>query len=669
MDKSRGKQIGALMCVVAFGAMARMASADAPLATTDVVDPAVRPGEDFYAYANNAWLRATQLPTGASRIDTTAQLRAANAARVRSLVDEAVAATESGSGPVTPTVRKIADYYLTFTDVATIEAKALTPIADDLAAIAAISDRPGLVRALGKSTQLDDGSNAGTQSLFGVWIHQSFHDPRRNAAHLVQGGLGLADRDSYLAVDADAAAARAAYRGRIANVLKLAGFDRANERAANVLDLEIAIARTHASRAGTGDVFKTDNDWRLADFRRKAPGIDWNTYFAAAGLGAASNFVVWQPGAIVGSARLVETRPLDVWKDYLAFRLIDRYAAVLPRTFGGGVPYALSATQAVFGDAIGRLYVARHFPSRDKAAAEAMVANIRAAFRVRLTESTWMSPATKARALAKLAALRIGLGHPKGWIDYSALVVRRGDAFGNLRRADRFAYRREIARLGRPVDPDEWSGQLHPQMVGAILNLSPNSMQFAAGLLQPPYFDPDGDAAANYGSAGAGIAHEISHSFDEVGNIYDGQGRLGLWWTKGDLANHRAAVSPLARQLDRCAVAPGLHANGEKSLGESVADLAGLRVAFDAYHLSLRGRPDTIKSGLTGDQRFFVAFAQRWRRLQTDASLRTQVETDNHAPPSCRSGLVRNSGDWVRAFDIQPGQPMFVVPGERVAVW
>ncbi|MDB5680957.1 MAG: Metallopeptidase [Sphingomonas bacterium] len=662
MAKSHAARFGSPLIAVGL-VVAGMAAADTPLAGTEGVDRSIRPGDDFYLYANNSWLGATRLTDGASRIDTSAQLRAENARRVRSLVDEAVAR------PVTPTGRKIADYYLGRMDQAATEAKGLVPVASDLAAISAIADRPALARWLGRTVRLDDGSNQQTESLFGVWIHQGFHDPYRYAAHLVQGGLGLADRNAYLDPSADAVAKRAAYRTAIAGVLKLAGFDRADDRAAGVLDLEIAIARTHASRADTDDVFKTDNVWHRADFATRAPGIDWDAYFGAAGLGRAPSFVVWQPGAVIGSAKLVATQPLEMWKDYLAFHLIDHYAAVLPRAVGGDASDALSATEAVFGDAIGRMYVERYFPPRAKAAAEAMVENIRAAFHARLAGSTWMSPATKSKALTKLAALKIGLGFPLAWTNYSPLAVMRGDAFGNLQRAEAFAYAREIAKLRRRVDGDEWPGQLHPQMVGAILNLSPNTMEFAAGLLQPPYFDANGDAAANYGSAGAGLAHEISHSFDEVGNTYDAQGRLGLWWTKDDLAKYRAASAPLASQLDACAATPGLYARGQKIVGESTADLGGLMVAYDAYHLSLRGRPDSVKNGLTGDQRFFVAFAQRWRRLQTDAALRTQVDTDNHAPPSCRSGLVRNMDAWVRAFGIQRGDPLFVPADKRIRIW
>ena len=532
------------------------------------IDRSVKPVDDFYGYANGVWLTSARLPDGAAKLDSSGILRAENAKRVRGLIDEAVTATTGATRSVRPDVRKIADYYVTRRDTAGIEAKGLAPLAGDLAAIAAIADRHMLATWLGQTVRLDDGTNQQTESLWGLFVHQGFHDPYHYAAHLVQGGLGLGDKNIYLEPGADSAARRAGYRDRIAAALRLAGFDRPDARAAHVLDLEIAIAHTHASRADTDDVVKTDNPWRRADFTTRAPGLDWPAYFAAAGLDKAPGFVVWQPGALTGGARLAGTVPLDTWRDYLAFHLIDHYAGVLPRAIGGGSsPDPVAATEAVLGDAIGRLYVERYFPPRARAAAIAMTENVRAAFRTRLARLSWMTPATRARASAKLAAIRFGMGYPDRWIDYTPLVVVRGDAVGNLRRADAFAYARDVAKLTRPVDPGEWPAQLHPQMVGAILMLTPNAMHFTAGLLQPPYFNADGDAAANYGSAGAGFAHEVSHSFDEVGNLYDAQGRLGLWWTTTDEARFRAAAAPLAVQLDRCMVMPGLTAPGQQVLG------------------------------------------------------------------------------------------------------
>ena len=513
---------------------------------------------------------------------------------------------------------------------------------------------------LGRRVSLDDGSNSNTETLWGLWVHQDFHHPEHHAAHLVQGGLGIANY-------ADAAAV-GTYRARIAKSLALAGFDQAGTRAARVIDLERAIAATHASRADTDDIYKTDNNWSRADFVAKAPGLDWDAYFRAARLDAAPNFVVWQPGAVIGGAKLAGTWPLDGWRDYLAFHLIDHYAAALPQGFREGTSDP-SVPNAVFSDLIAQRYVEQAFPPRSKAAVTDMVATIRVAFRVRLAGLDWMTPETRAKALAKLAALHIGLGYPERWLDDRPLIVTRGDALGNLRRAEALLYARDVARLGQPVDLGDWPPQVHPQNVGAILDVSPNTMEFSAALFQPPFFDPDGDMASNYGSAGAGLAHEVSHSFDELGNQYDAQGRLVRWWGAEDTAHFRAMAERLAAQLDACAAKPGMNAHGKQILSESVADLGGLAVAYDAYHLALHGRSDAIKDGLTGDQRFFIAFARRWRRVQTDDALRTQIDHDTHAPPRCRSNLVRNSDAWVRAFGVKPGDALYLAPQDRVRIW
>jgi len=636
------------------------------------VDPSVRPGDDFYRFANNPWLKATALPDGQTSYGTSSMLVAENARRVRALIDAAAQAPNSALA------QKIGDYYSSLLDTQTIEARGLTPLTADLAAIAAIADRHALAVRLGQTLTLDDGSDSHVDSLFGIWVHQGFHDPDHYVPHVVQGGLGmesggLYDRDVYLdpAPNSPDAAARDAYRAHIATVLKAAGFSDAETRAARVLALEIAIAQVHASAADTGDVFKTDTVWSPGDFAAKAPGLDWPAFFQAAGLDRQSIFVVWQPGAVTSSAALIASQPLDTWKDYLAFHLIAHYAQVLPSAIAPPVAdraqWAVAATTDALGEGIGRLYVERWFPPSSKAAADDMVANIRTVFRAHIAAATWMSPATRAEALAKLETLKVGMGYPDVWTDYSALVVVRGDAFGNWRRAEAFAWRQSLAKLTRPVDPAEWA--LPPQTVGAILNLSPNSMQFAAGIEQPPYFDSSGDLAVNYGSAGAGLAHEVSHTFDEVGNIYDAHGNLVRWWTAEDGARYDALTAPLAKQLDADCPAPDLCVHSHQVLGESAADLIGLQVAYEAYHLALHGRPDTVIGGLSGDQRFFLAFARRWRRIQTTDALRRQIATDIHLPPEYRADAVRNIDAWYDAFAIKPGDRLYLKPEDRVKLW
>lgn len=654
-----------IACAIAVEALSGVGP-QAVAATPQAVGPAVRPGADFHGYANGAWLATARLPEGRSSYDTTALLRDVAARQVRDLVQTAADA------PTSSRERRIGDFYAGWMDEAGIEARGLEPISGELAAIAAIRDRTALSAWLGGALRLDDGSNSRTDGLFGVWIHQGFHDGERYRAHLVQGGLGLSDPDVYLGADAEDVAALDAYQARVSAVLTLAGLDQADVRAGRVLALERAIAATHASRAHTDDVFKTDNPWRRADFGARAPGMDWDAWFGAAGLDRQDEIIVWQPSAIVGAAALIGAQPIEAWRDYLAFHLIEHYSGVLPRAFRDAAPdrgrQAIDATTAALGQDIGQLYVERHFPPEAKAAATAMAENLRTAFRARLSRRDWMSPTTRETALAKLEALRIGVGYPDVWIDHSGLEVRRDDAFGNMRRAEAFHYRRELARLDRPVDPAEWS-LLLPQRPGAIINFSPNAMQFSAGILQPPYFDPHGDAASNYGSAGAGMAHEISHTFDELGSIYDAQGRLVRWWTPEDLAAYRAASAPMAAQLAAYCQQPDLCVNGQQVLAETTADLAGLRVAYDAYILSLDGRPDTVKDGLTGDQRFFLAFARRWRRLQTEAALRQQFASDNHAPGPWRAATVRNHPAWLDAFDVKPGDPLYLAPEERVDLW
>ena len=650
---------------------------------------AVRPGDDFYRYANGAWLSATSLPAGRSRYDTTATLRDDAARRVQDLVEAAAKATAKTTAKTTASggrEQRIGDFYASWMDVAGIEAKGVRPLSGELGAIAAIGDRRALSAYLGRTLRLDDGTNTHTDGLFGVWIHQGFHHPDRYAPHLVQGGLGLADRDDYLGAGAQNAAHRDLYRAHIAAVLGLAGFDQTDLRATRILALEVAIATTHASDADTADVFKTDNPWRRADFSAKAPGLDWAAYFQAARLDGQAEVIVWQPSAVTGAAALVGAQPIAAWRDYLAFHLVEHYAAALPEAFGdedaaflgrlAGRPaapsdragQAIAATTAALGEDIGRLYVARYFPPQAKAAAAAMARNIRVAFRARIAALTWMSPAQREAALAKLATVQVGVGYPDVGIDYSALAVVHGDALGNLRRAEAFAYRRELAKLARPVDPAEWSG-LFPQQVGALINFSPNSLQFSAGLLQPPFFDFAGDAASNYGSAGAGMAHEISHTFDELGSLYDAQGRLVRWWTADDLTRYHAALAPLGAQFDAYCPQPDLCLKGRQALGENSADLAGLLVAHDAYLLSLNGKPDTVKGGLTGDQRFFLAYASRWRRVQTDAALRAQIATDTHAPGEYRADTVRNLEAWVRAFNVRPGDKLYLEPAARARIW
>jgi predicted metalloendopeptidase len=475
------------------------------------------------------------------------------------------------------------------------------------------------------------------------------------------------------------------YQAHIQAVLKLTGDADSENEAAQILSLEIRIAQAFAPDSDAADVFKQNNPWKRADFDAKAPGIDWGAYFQSAGLAEQRDLIVWQPSAVIGISALVRSESIDVWKEYLRVHLVEHYASVLPKAiaaehfaFFGTIllgaqqlpdrsKEAIAATNGALGQAVGQLYTQRYFPAEAKARAQAMVKDLITAYRGRISNLTWMSPQTRQKALAKLAALQVIVGYPDVWIDYSSLDVARGDAFGNMRRAEAFNRSRNLSRLKQPVDPIEWP--INSQVPGAVIMFSPNAEFFSAAILQPPYFDSEGDAASNYGSAGAGMAHEITHSFDELGNIYDAQGRLGNWWTPEDRARYREAAERLVEQFNHYCPFLDLCVNGKQVVSENIADLAGLLVAHDAYVLSLKGKDDIIIDGVNGEQRFLLAFARRWRKLQTETALRQQVKTDTHSPGKYRSDTVRNVESWYQIYKVAPGDKLYLKPEDRVRIW
>ena len=671
--------------VVTFAFAVSLNAAAAPVdqnGNTQDMDRSIKPGDDFYRYANGGWLGTVAIPAGQSSYDARAMLVEKTGQKVRDLIQDAAAA-QSVRGSV---AQKVGDYYASFMDEDSIEAKGLTPLADEMATVSAITNTASLSAYLGTTLNSEvDGLTANADHIFGVWVNQSFTDSEHYVFHFLQGGLGMPDRDDYIDPSPKMAGLRAQYQSHIAAILKFANVADAETKAARILSLEIRMAQAHAPDSDAADVFKQNNPWKRADFDVKAPGIDWDAYFTAAGVAGQSEFIVWQPSAVTGTSALVGSEEIDLWKDYLRFHLIEHYASVLPKAvaaedfaFYGTIlsgaqqapersKNAIAATNAALGQAVGQLYTQRYFPPEAKARAQAMVGDLITAYRTRISNLTWMSPQTKEKALAKLGALKMGIGYPDRWIDYSTLDVMRGDAFGNMRRAEAFNRSYNLAKLRRPVDPAEW--RIDPQIVGAVIVFTPNTETFSAGLLQPPYFDFQGDAASNYGSAGAGIAHEISHSFDELGNIYDAQGRLGMWWTPEDLTKYHAAAAKLVAQFDGYCPLADVCVNGKQVLSENIADLAGLRTAHDAYVLSLKGKTDIVINGLTGEQRFFLAFAQRWRKAQSEAALRRQIKIDTHSPGEYRSDTVRNVEAWYKAYEIAPGDKLYLKPEERDGIW
>ena len=646
------------------------------------MDRSIHPGDDFYHYANGGWLKTAKIPAGQASFDNRAILAERANQQVRSLIENA-ASTHSNAGSIP---QKVGDYYACFMDQDTIEAKGMKPLDSEMAAIAAIHDKTSLSAYLGTTLNSEvDGLTSNADHVFGVWINQGFEDSDHNLAHIWQGGLGLPDRDNYLDPSPQMAELRAKYRAHIAATLKLAGVADSDQRSERVLALETRIAQAFAPNEDAADVFKQNNPWKRADFNAKARGMDWDAYFESAGLSRQTDFLVWQPSAVTGVAALVANASIDDWKDYLQLHLLDHYATVLPKAvadehfaFFGKVlsgtseaparkSLAIAATNGALPPAVAQLYVQHYFPPEAKAKAQAMAVDLLAAFRGRISNLTWMSAPTKQKALAKLSAFKIFVGYPDTWIDYSTLEVVRGDAFGNMRRAEAFNRARNLARLKQPVDPIDWP--LNPQTPGAVIMFSPNAEFFSAAILQPPYFDAQGDTASNYGSAGAGMAHEISHSFDELGNIYDAQGRLDRWWTDADRNAYHALGAKLAAQLDSYCPLTDACVKGKQVLNESISDLAGLQVAHDAYVAALKGKPDAVIGGLTGEQRFFLAFAQRWRKLQSAAALRKQIATDTHLPPEPRSDNVRNVDAWYEAFRIPAGAKLCVKPESRTTIW
>ncbi len=648
------------------------------------MDKSVAPGDDFNEYANGGWIKATPIPADKARYGIFTMLADETRNRTRTLIEEAVKAGSNATGDT----RRIADFYSSFMDEAAIEAKGIAPLKPRLDEIAAIKDRRDLARVVGSRLRADvdalNNTNFETTNLFGVWVTQGLTDPEHSYPYLLQGGLGMPDREYYVSPSPHMAELRKEYQGHIAAVLKLAGLADAEARAAHVFALEMKMAQVHATRTESEDVHHVVS-WKRAELAAKAPGLDWPVLLDAAGLKDAPVFLVWHPKAVPGLSALAAKEPLEAWKDWLAFHAVERASAFLPQRFVdehfrfygkvlSGVPElqprwqrGVDFTNAVLGEAVGRLYVQRYFPAETKAKVQAMVADLVRAFAKRIDALTWMSPETKAKAKAKLETLKVGVGYPDRWEDYSGLEIVAGDALGNAQRAGLFEYHRQLAKLHQPVDRSEW--WMTPQTVNAVNLPLQNALNFPAAILQPPYFDANADAAHNYGAMGAIIGHEISHSFDDQGSQFDAEGRLINWWTKADFEHFKAAGEALAAQFDQYRPFPDLAVNGHQTLSENIADVAGLLDAHDAYRLSLGGKPDAVKDGFTGDQRFFISFGQSWRNKTRDAALRRQIATDGHAPAQYRADTVRNLDDWYEAFGVQPGQKLYLAPKDRVRVW
>ncbi|MEL4271598.1 M13 family metallopeptidase [Shewanella xiamenensis] len=649
------------------------------------MSPKVKPGDDFYTYANGEWMKTTEIP--ADRSSTGAFLVAFQETEKHktSLIADLVKAEHAAGSDDA----RIADFYKAYTNTAAIDAAGIKPMEADLALYQAIADKKDLSAALGANLRADvDPLNATdffTENLFGIFVTQGLATPGEVLPYFLQGGLGLPEREYYLSDDPKMVEIRTAYRAYIQTLLTDAGISDAASRADRIFALEHKIASAHASREDSEDFTKASGVWSRADFDAKAPGIDWAAFLDAAQLGKQDRFAAYHASAITGLSALVASEPLDAWKDWLVFHHINSHADVLPSAidnasfaFNGtklsGTPEqrsrdkrALSALDEYLGDAVGRAYAEHYFPVSAKAEVSTMVDNIVSAFGKRVEKLEWMDPSTKKEALAKVATIAVGVGYPDKWRNYDAYAVSPTNAYANAINGEKVEYAHQLAKIGKPMDKGEW--WMTPQVVNAVNLPVQNALNFPAGILQPPFFDAKADAAYNYGAIGAVIGHEISHSFDNNGAAFDSTGAMRNWWTPADFAQFAKQGEALAKQFDAYAPFPDLHVNGKLTLGENIADVAGLAAALDAYHASLNGKPAPVIDGFTGDQRFFIGFAQTWATKMRDEALRARVATDGHAPGMYRALTVRNLDAWYTAFDVKPGDKLYLAPEDRVKIW
>jgi putative endopeptidase len=667
--------------VPAAALLTLLATLSRPMAPSAAQPPA---GDDFFAYANRGWLEATARPAGKERWGVRDELEDMARRRIVALV---TTTGTDGAAPAGSAKRKVADFYAAYLNEAAIEARGLAPLTPLLDRVEQVSNRAELTRLLGRGMRADvDPMGRGiykSASVLGLSVEQSIHGEKTNVAFLVQGGLGLPDREDYLSAGSEKEALRTRYRESIRTMLTLAGFGRADERASAVLALETAIAQNQGTREASADDHNADHVWTRSDFAQRAPGMDWTVFFDEAGLAGQGDLVVWQPTAVTGLAAQVASQPLEAWKDYLRFHALHDFSDVLPRVFAdeavalraasGAGPQpsrterALAATQSAMGDVLARIYAERHFPAGQKARVERISDNVRAALTKRVEAATWMSPATKASALSKLQTLYVGIGYPDQWADDSSLAVDPADPLGNLRRVADHAYRTALLQLGRPVNLKRW--YIAPQSVGGLLVFQQNAYMISAALLEAPKYDHASSDATAYGSVGALIGHDLTHYIDVLGADYDTEHRMRHWWTPEDMQHFKALTQPLVDQFATYQPLPGLSVNGQLTLTENIADLGGLAVAFDAYRTTLGGRVTETAYVREQDRAFFIAYAQTLRRKISDTALRTQVATDSHAPEDYRADTVRNLDAWYDAFDVRPGQRLYLEPSARVRVW
>ena len=671
--------LAALASALFLAQTAMAADPPAPTSGVDLAsfDLSVRPQDDVFRSVNGGWLKRTEFPADKAYVGSFDVINEKIQGELRALVEAAA------SAPKNADARRIGVLYASFMDEAAVEKAGLAPLADELAAIDKVASPSQIATAMGHLSTLAIGMP------IAVEVGQDARKAERYVPQISQGGLGLPDRDYFLvADDAKFKVARQQYVVYMARLLQLSRAPGdATASAAAVLALETALAKAQRTQVENRDPVKTYNRVELAGLAPLAPGFDWPAWLAATGVaGKSGDVIVAQPSYLADMAAQVSATPLPVWRAYLRVRLLNGYARYLGKDFVDArfafVGATLSGTsenlprwkrgiglvEGSVGESLGKLYVDAYFPPDSKVRMERLVANLLATCRESIDAIDWMSPATKKEAQAKLATFAPKIGYPKRWLDYSAIEIRPGDLVGNVTRARAFEFKRGLDKLGKPIDRDEWG--LTPQTVNAYYNPLLNEVVFPASVLQPPFFDPTADDAINYGAIGAIIGHEISHGFDDEGSQFDGTGNLREWWTAEDRARFDAKTKVLVAQYSAFSPFAGYNVNGELTLGENIADNAGVEIAYKAYRRSLGGRPAPVIDGKTGDERFFYGFAQAFRGKVRDAALLAQIKSDPHSPDEFRvNGVLRNHDPFYKTFGLKPGDALYLPREKRVSIW
>jgi putative endopeptidase len=637
------------------------------------MDRSVRPQDDLYRYLNGKWLDTFQLPPDKGSYGSFTYVYDATQEQLRGIVE--------ALGTSSAEERKLADLYASFMDEARLETLGLQPLQADFAAIDAISDKneiPALIAHLNR---------IGAGAPYDIVINQDARNSLQYAVIVHQSGLGMPDRDYYLKDDAKLKDARAKYQTHIGKMLGMAGDAQADADAAAILKLETSMAQAQWSRVENRDPIKTYNKTAIADLAALMPGYDWQRYLRGGDIaGKVDSVIINQPSYLSSLDQLMTATPLPVWKAYFRWHVLSAAAPYLSKAFVderfafagtvlSGIPEnrarwkrGMSLLDGAMGEALGKLYVEKYFPPQNKARMEALVRNLLDAYRRDVGTLDWMSPDTKKGAQAKLAKIATKIGYPNTWRDYGALAVSREDLLGNAARASEFEYRRNLDKLGKPVDRSEW--HMTPQTINAYYNPLLNEIVFPAAILQPPFFDVQADDAVNYGAIGGAIGHEISHGFDDRGSQYDADGNLHDWFTAEDHEKFKAKTRALVAQYSAYEPVPGFHVNGELTLGENIGDNSGLAIAYKAYRLSLAGKRAAVIDGLSGDQRLYLGWVQVWRGKERDEEAIQLIKTDPHSPPAVRGRApIVNQEGFYSAFGVKAGDKMYLPPPQRVSIW